>query len=180
MQLKTSKILGYLRRASRNLEIWQAFVVFLCFSIVVGLVIGPPIYNRAKIGIEGITEKKNSREFIDIDAEVWVYTWIRTSALNMSNATVPAQWRAARWADGCFARRETKWNTLFQEAIKDACSELSIVQQKYNGQCLNAKECKIPDEAKVEIEGILDKIQQTFITADFVLPYRQEEENSIE
>ena len=174
-------IRDYLIKAFRNPSNLQVFSFTFFIMFIFSITIGPSIYDRGQSGIEEVFRKKNEREFSgDIDVEVWVYSWVKTGVNNMINATGPSQWRAVEWDNACFSRRFTEWNREYQEAIQDACSRLSIVQKKFDSDCLSVFNCNITYEAKNELELVLNNLGEVFSKANFVKPYRSGEENSIE
>tara|TARA_B110000438_G_scaffold132369_1_gene128416 strand:+ start:18 stop:551 length:534 start_codon:yes stop_codon:yes gene_type:complete len=174
-------IRDYLIKAFRNPSNLQIFSFTFSIMLIFSITIGPLIYERGQSGIEEILRKKNAREFGgDIDVEVWVYSWIKTGTNNMINATGPSQWRAIQWDNSCFSRRITKWNREYQEAIQEACGQISIIQKKYDSDCLSVFDCNITYQAKNDLGLILDNLRAVFSNANYVKPYRSDEENSIE
>jgi len=178
---KIRLLIGYLRKASRNPSNIQIFFVSIAIAIIFSMTLGPLVYERGKNGVEEIFRVKNSREFSgDIDVEAWVYSWIRTGTINMMNAQGPSQWRAVKWDEGCYSRRFTEWNRKYQESIQKACYDLSEIQKKYESYCMSVNNCLLPKEAVNELTNVLSEMQNAFSDANFVLPYRQNEENSID
>ena len=175
------KTIGYIRKFSRNPSNLQLFFVFISLTVIFSVTLGPYIYDRGKTGLDEVFRIKNNREFGgDIDVEAWVYSWIRTGAINMINAQGPSQWRAVPWDRGCFSRRFTEWNSKYQEAIQKACYDLSGIQKKYESFCMSVDNCLLPDEATNELNDVLSQMKKAFSDANFVLPYRSGEENSID
>ncbi|MEC7880453.1 MAG: hypothetical protein VX590_00460 [Chloroflexota bacterium] len=178
---KIKKSIGYFRKFSRNPSNLQIFFVSIFIAIIFSLTLGPIIYERGKTGLDEVFRVKNSREFGgDIDVEAWVYSWIRTGTINMINAQGPSQWRAVSWDEGCYSRRFTEWNRKYQESIQKACYDLSEIQKKYEGYCMSVNNCLLPKEAVNELNNVLSDMKYAFSDANFVLPYRQNEENSID
>ena len=178
---KIKRVFGHIRRSSRNPSNLQILFISIFIAVVFSLTLGPLIYDRGKSGVEEVFRIKNSREFGgDIDVEAWVYSWIRTGTINMINAQGPSQWRAVKWDQGCYSRRFTEWNTKYQEAIQKACYELSEIQKKYEQFCMSVNNCALPKEAISELNYVLDEMKKAFSDANFVLPYRTNEENSID
>jgi len=178
---KINDLFGYLRKSSRNLSNLQILFISIFLGLLFSLTLGPLVYDRGKSGLDEIFKLKNSREFSgDIDVEVWVYSWIRTGTINMINAQGPSQWRAVDWSSGCYSRRFTEWNKDYQEALQEACHDLSLIQKKYDNFCLKPNDCIIPSDAIDELNNIMYDLKEAFSEANFVLPYRTNEDNSIE
>jgi len=176
-----NQIIGHIRRIFRNPTNIQVFIGIILLSCLLAVTIGPSIYKRAETGIEEVYKQKNSREFSgDIEVEVWLYSWVRTGVINMIHARGPAQWRAADWSKGCFSRRFTDWNAIYQTAIQEACADIAEVQKTFDSSCLTIEKCDIPPEALSELELILDRLHAVFSQANFVLPYESDEQNTIE
>tara|TARA_B100001029_G_scaffold179886_1_gene192102 strand:- start:7568 stop:8125 length:558 start_codon:yes stop_codon:yes gene_type:complete len=178
---KIKRVIGYIRRSSRNPSNLQILFISIFIAVVFSLTLGPLIYDRGKSGVEEVFRVKNSREFGgDIDVEAWVYSWIRTGAINMINSQGPSQWRAVKWDQGCYSRRFTEWNSKYQEAIQKACYDLSEIQKEFEKYCMSVNNCELPKEAISELNNVLNEMKKAFSDANFVLPYRTNEENSID
>ena len=168
-----------LKRNPSNVQVLLLAVIVL---LIIYILFGNQIFNTAKENLETTLKNRNEREFSgDIDVEAWQYSWIRTGIINMKNAQGPAQWRAINWEKGCYSRRITKWNEIYQNTIQDSCEKLNEIQKKFDEDCLGVNEnCKVPKEAILELSKVMSNLEKAFSNAGFVLPYNEYEENGIE
>ena len=135
-------------KLKRNPSNVQVLLLTIIVILIIYILFGNQIISTAKNNLETTLKNRNEREFSgDIDVGAWQYSWIRTGIINMKNAQGPAQWRAINWEKGCFSRRITKWNEIYQNTIQDSCEKLNIIQKDYDNYCLGINEnCEIePD-----------------------------------
>ena len=177
-----NKLKKYFYKLKRNPSNIQIFLITIILFLVTYIMFGNQIFDTAKNNLETTLKNRNEREFSgDIDVEAWQYSWIRTGVNNMKNAQGPSQWRAINWEKGCYSRRITEWNKIYQEAIKESCQELHNIQENYDKFCLGINEnCKIPDEALMDLNLVLLNLENAFSNAGFVLPYNEAEDIGIE
>tara|TARA_Y100000817_G_scaffold257492_1_gene211024 strand:- start:2658 stop:3197 length:540 start_codon:yes stop_codon:yes gene_type:complete len=169
-------------KLKRNPSNVQVLLLAIIIILIIYILFGNQIISTAKNNLETTLKNRNEREFSgDIDVEAWQYSWIRTGIINMKNAQGPAQWRAINWEKGCFSRRITKWNEIYQNTIQDSCEKLNIIQKDYDNYCLGINEnCEIPVEALKELSEVMSNLENAFSNAGFVLPYNELEETGIE
>ena len=135
-----NKLKKYFYKLKRNPSNIQIFLLTIILFLVTYIMFGNQIFDTAKNNLETTLKNRNEREFSgDIDVEAWQYSWIRTGVNNMKNAQGPSQWRAINWEKGCYSRRITEWNKIYQEAIKESCQELHNIQESYDKFCLGLK-----------------------------------------
>ena len=177
-----NKLKKYLYKLKRNPSNIQILLLSIILILIFYILFGDKIIDNAKDNLETTLKNRNEREFSgDIDVEVWQYSWIRTGVINMKNAQGPSQWRAINWEKGCFSRRITEWNKIYQDAIKESCQELHKIQENYDKFCLGINEnCTIPDKAINELDLVLLNLKNTFVNSGFVLPYNENEDIGIE
>ena len=171
-----------LYKLKRNPSNVQVLLVTIIVFLIIYIIFGNHIIETAKNNLETTLKNRNERDFSgDIDVEAWQYSWIRTGIINMKNAQGPAQWRAINWEKGCYSRRITKWNEIYQNTIQESCKKLNIIQEEYDKYCLGINEnCKSPDGAILELSKVMSNLENAFSNAGFVLPYNEHEETGIE
>ena len=155
----------------------QIIAVAALVLVVIGAVIGPHVVRQTT---ESLRELREREPIFAPPIEVSINPWLQLQARRMMNATRPHEWRAVSFAYGpCFPENTAQLpNEQYRDAIIEACALLDGIQTRYAADCVTVDGCAIPEQARVEIRGALDVLDEVFLQAGLVEPYtRTEEEN---
>ncbi len=127
--------------------------------LLAAVIWGPSIWRNAASGIAANQELRTppiAANFAGA-AGTWINPWLRDKAQIMMNATLPVHWRGTSFQLGpCTPENlsllpTNKWH----QAIIDSCHDLDDIQVRYQDSCL-VVDCVIPDDAKRELQAVID------------------------
>lgn len=168
--------MGRLRQAVRNPSVAQVLLAALFVLAVTAAIFGPTVYRGASKGFAEINERRASPAIAPAPG-TWINPWLRERAGVMMNATLPVQWRVADFKSGPCGPENLallpadKWSA----AIATACGQLDGIQQRYALSCAVTSSCAVPDEARRELQGVVDYLVAEYADAGLVVPYTTEE-----
>ncbi|MDG0866806.1 hypothetical protein [Candidatus Lucifugimonas marina] len=162
---------GRVRKHLRNPPMRTALlIVFIVFAIPIAIAY-PRVSGVAQENWSNV-QKARERHFVNVTAASWIYPFLRRQAVRMQDAEVPIEWRGVSFEYGpCFPEHMDQLPTgKYSYAIETACKSLHEIQTKYSDDCAQTSKCNIPDEAKVELQIVLDRLKVAFSDANLVQP----------
>ena len=145
-------------------------IVFAIFAIPMAIAY-PRVSGVAKENWSNV-QLARERHFVNVTAASWIYPFLRRQAVRMQDAEIPIHWRGVSFEYGpCFPEHMEQLSTgKYSYAIETACKSLHEIQTKYAANCAQTSDCNIPDEAKFELQVVLDRLKVAFSDANLVQP----------
>lgn len=160
---------GRLRNHLRNPPMRTVLlIVFLVFAIPTAIAY-PKVSGVAKENWSNVQQARE-RHFVNVTAASWIYPFLRRHAVRMQEADVPIEWHGISYVNGpCLPEHMTQLPTgKYSYSIELACKSMHEIQTKYAADCANTSACNIPDEAKEELQVVLDRLKVAFSDANLV------------
>lgn len=170
--------LGRFRQAVRNPSIGQVILAVFVMIAIPAAIFGPGIYRNASDGLADINQRQQTPSIAPAPG-TWINPWLRDKAAVMMGATLPIHWRIANFESGpCHPRNlsllpKDKWSA----AIVNACGQMQSIQVRYAASCAETSACVVPEDARRELQGVVDYLVTEFDDAGMVQPYQITEES---
>jgi hypothetical protein len=163
---------GRVRRHLRNPSIITILLIVLVVLAIPSAIAYPRVSSVAKENWSDVQHLRE-RHFVNITAASWIYPHLRLQATRMQNAEIPVQWRPVSFKSGpCLPDNLSQIPVgKYAYAIKSACISLDDIQMTYAGDCAQTSQCNIPEQAVIELQQVLDRLQVAFSDANLVDPY---------
>ncbi len=170
------------RRELRNPSMITMILIVLVAATVVLAPFAPGWISTTREGFDAIAvqRERNEAGIIAVGASVpsQIAPWMAVQARTMIEAEGPLEWNAVSFRRGpCDAENLSQLPaSKYSNAIAQACSSFNEIQQRYSGNCFVARDCNVPEDAKIEIATTMDRVWEAFSDAGFVLPYPETEQ----
>ena len=162
---------GKLRKHLRNPPMRTALLIVIIIVAIPVAIAYPKVSSVAEENWTNV-QRARERHFVHVTAASWIYPFLRRQTVRMQEADVPIEWRGVSFVYGpCFPQNLDQLPVgKYSYSIRTACTSLHEIQTKYSDDCAQTSACNIPEEAKFELQIVLDRLKVAFSDANLVQP----------
>ncbi len=173
-----------LRRELRNPSMTTVILIAVAVSAVPLAVFAPGWVSTTQQSLDDRRAADRLREAQLLSSSVLVPSqivpWMLDQVERMEEAESPADWSFTSFTAGpCFENNLQQLPAgAFSDAIAKSCTDMHEIQIDHADECISIQNCDFSSRAMERLDGVRTHLLIVFDDADFVIPYRTEEQQA--
>ena len=179
-----TSLLARFRRELRNPSMTTVILIIVAVTAVPLAILVPSWVSTTQKSIQDRNAAERLRDAQLLSSSVLVPSqivpWMLNQVKAMEEADSPADWSFTSFTGGpCHSNNLRQLPPgEFSDAIATSCTDLHAIQVDHADECPSIQVCNFSTQAGERLDGVRTHLLTVFEDADFVIPYRIQEEES--